>query len=136
MEFVERFPTDRLPSSGGVNATIVITMDLSTLLDGIGVASLDTGESITASQARRLACEAGIIPAVLSGTSHAHTSTAPDTTPTPTTPPTSQPTYPAGKSPSRGGREGSRCRMSVDLTPAGIECWERGHQEVGDPTGE
>ncbi|CUR58701.1 HNH nuclease [metagenome] len=71
-EYVERFPTDRLPSSGGVNATVVVTMDLATLLDGdhgTGVAALDTGESITAGQARRLACEAGIIPAVLGGTS-------------------------------------------------------------------
>ncbi len=69
MEYVERFPAGKLPSSGGVNATIVVTMDLSTLLDGIGVASLDTGQTITASQARRLACEAGIIPVVLGGTS-------------------------------------------------------------------
>ncbi len=71
MEHVERFPAGKLPSSGGVNATIVVTMDLSTLLDGIGVASLDTGETITASQARGLACAAGIIHAVLGGKSHA-----------------------------------------------------------------
>ena len=35
-EYVERFPTDRLPSSGGVNATVVVTMDLATLLGGHG----------------------------------------------------------------------------------------------------
>lgn len=65
LEYVERFPATDLPSSGGVNATVVVTMDLESLIEGTGVASLDTGQSITASQARRLACEAGIIPAVL-----------------------------------------------------------------------
>ncbi len=44
-------------------------MDLATLLGGLKAASLDTGERISADQARRLACEAGIIPAVLGGAS-------------------------------------------------------------------
>ncbi len=52
-----------------MNATIVVTMDLATLLGGLKAASLDTGETITADTARRLACEAGIIPAVLGGKS-------------------------------------------------------------------
>ena len=36
MEYVERFPTDRLPHTGGVNATIVVTIDLDTLVAGTG----------------------------------------------------------------------------------------------------
>jgi hypothetical protein len=36
-----------------------------TLTGGLRAASLDTGQKITAATARRLACEAGIIPAVL-----------------------------------------------------------------------
>ena len=68
-ELIERYPTSKLPAAGGVNATIVVTMDLATLLGGLKAASLDTGETITADQARRLACEAGIIPAVLGGKS-------------------------------------------------------------------
>ena len=68
-EYVERYPADELPTAGGVNATVVVTMSLDTLLGGLRAASLDTGGVITASQARRLACEAGIIPAVLNGTS-------------------------------------------------------------------
>ena len=68
-ELIERYPTSKLPAAGGVNATIVVTMDLATLLGGLKSASLDTGETITADQARRLACEAGIIPAVLGGQS-------------------------------------------------------------------
>jgi len=66
-EYIEHYPTDRLPNSGGVNATVVITMDISTLLGGIKAASLDTGEKITAGEARRIACEAGLISAVLDG---------------------------------------------------------------------
>src|SRR6476620_10134761 len=68
-ELIERYPTDRLPAAGGVNATIVVTMDLATLVGGLKAASLDTGETITADTARRLACEAGILPAVLGGKS-------------------------------------------------------------------
>ena len=69
IEWIERYPTDRLPSSGGVSATVVVTMGLGTLMGGLAAASLDSGTRISAGQARRLACEAGIIPAVLGGTS-------------------------------------------------------------------
>ncbi|GCD89781.1 HNH endonuclease [Nocardioides sp. LS1] len=69
VELIERYPVKRLPKAGGVNATVVVTMDISTLMGGLKAASLDTGERITAGQARRLACEAGIIPAVLGGKS-------------------------------------------------------------------
>lgn len=69
MDLVERIPADLLPGSGGVNASVVVTMTLQQLHDGLGVASLDTGTDISAAQARRLACEAGIIPAVLGGSS-------------------------------------------------------------------
>ena len=68
-ELIERYPTDKLPAAGGVNATVVVTMDLATLMGGLKAASLDTGETITADTARRWACEAGIIPAVLGGKS-------------------------------------------------------------------
>ena len=44
-------------------------MDLETLLGGIKAASLDTGGRISAGEARRLACRAGIIPVVLGGPS-------------------------------------------------------------------
>jgi hypothetical protein len=64
-EYLERYPTDRLPHAGGLNATVVVTMDVDSLTAGLKAASLDTGEKISASLARRLACEAGIIPAVL-----------------------------------------------------------------------
>ncbi len=68
-ELIQRYPTKDLPKAGGVNATVVVTMTLDALLGGLKAARLDTGESISAGQARRLACEAGIIPAVLGGKS-------------------------------------------------------------------
>ncbi|WP_197025201.1 HNH endonuclease signature motif containing protein [Nocardioides sp. URHA0032] len=69
-ELIERYPVHQLPQTGGVSATIVVTMTLDSLLGKLEQAALlDTGERITAATARRLACEAGIIPAVLGGNS-------------------------------------------------------------------
>lgn len=63
---------DQLPTSGGCGATVVVTMTLQQLLpdlDEAGVCSLDTDGRISAAEARRLACAAGIIPMVLGGKS-------------------------------------------------------------------
>jgi hypothetical protein len=65
IEYVERYPSDATPQTAGVNATIVITMTLEQLLGEHATALLDDGTRMTAGQARRLACEAGIIPVVL-----------------------------------------------------------------------
>ncbi len=65
MEYVSRYPTDRLPHSGGMSANVVVTMTLETLMGGLKAAQLDTGHRISPGLARKLACEAGIIPAVL-----------------------------------------------------------------------
>ena len=48
---------------------IVITMDLATLLGGIRPATLPSGDAISAGEARRLACQATLIPMVLDGES-------------------------------------------------------------------
>ena len=74
-QLIEAIPAKSLPKAGGTGATIVVTMRLDQLLadldqaglHGAGVCDLDTGGQITAGQARRLACTAGIIPAVLGG---------------------------------------------------------------------
>ncbi len=68
-EFIERYPADRVPDAGGVNATAVVIMTLETLMGGLKAAHLDTGEKISAGQARRLASQAKIIPVVLGGKS-------------------------------------------------------------------
>jgi hypothetical protein len=69
VELLEHLPTDQL--SGKVAATIVVTLDHRTLLDQLAqkVTATDTGEPISASEARRLACNAGIVPAMLGGPS-------------------------------------------------------------------
>lgn len=59
-----------MPSSqGGSPFTLVVTIGLDALMSGIGAASLDAGGRISAGEARRLACNAGIIPMVLNGNS-------------------------------------------------------------------
>jgi hypothetical protein len=68
-ELIQRYPTDLLPNAGGLNATVVVTMTLETLEGRLQAASLDTGERLSPGLARRLACEAGVIPAVLGGPS-------------------------------------------------------------------
>lgn len=65
IEYVERYPADHTPQTAGVNATVVVTMTLEQLLGEHTTALLDDGTRMSAAQARRLACEAGIIPAVL-----------------------------------------------------------------------
>ncbi|MEN8705108.1 MAG: DUF222 domain-containing protein, partial [Nocardioides marinisabuli] len=69
VELIERLDPKRLPRAGGVNATVVVTMTLATLRGGLAAAALDTGGRISAGNARRLACEAGIVPVVLDGKS-------------------------------------------------------------------
>ena len=69
LDYIETRPEDSIPSAGGVPATVVVTMQLETLLGGLRAASLDTGDRISAGEARRLACRAGILPIVLGGPS-------------------------------------------------------------------
>jgi hypothetical protein len=80
-ELIERYPVGKLPQSGGVNATVVVTMTLEQLLGGHGAAKVIGGTVpthplsgavgpdgellISAGEARRLACQSGVIPAVL-----------------------------------------------------------------------
>jgi hypothetical protein len=67
--YIERYPTDRLPQAGGLDATVVVTMTLETLMGGLKAAQLDTGTRISPGLARKLACQAGAIPVVLGGKS-------------------------------------------------------------------
>ena len=70
VELIEAYPKDRLPQSGGTDATIVVTIDEHVLYGDLQRAGLlDTGEKISPSAARRLACTAGLHPAVLGGRS-------------------------------------------------------------------
>ncbi|WP_168929802.1 HNH endonuclease signature motif containing protein [Nocardioides sp. GY 10127] len=66
-EWIDRFPAERLPSSGGVAARVVVTMTLADLVGTARSVTLDTGTRVSAGQARRWVCEAGLVPAVLGG---------------------------------------------------------------------
>ena len=62
---------EHLPARGhaGNACEVLVTIDLEGLLTGLGAARLDTGVATTAGEARRLACNAGLVPAVLDGDS-------------------------------------------------------------------
>ncbi|MFT4010121.1 MAG: DUF222 domain-containing protein [Nocardioidaceae bacterium] len=65
-ELLERINPDDLPRQGGLPATVVVTMTLETLLGGLKPAQLQgTDVLLSPGLARRLACETGVIPAVL-----------------------------------------------------------------------
>ena len=66
-QLLERLPTDHL--HGKVAATVVVTLDLDVLRGQVRAAGLDTGDLVSAAEARRLACQAGLVPAVLDGRS-------------------------------------------------------------------
>jgi hypothetical protein len=66
---LERLPQHATPSQGGDSASLTVTIDHEKLADALGVARLGTGHAISAGEARRLACTAGILPVVLSGDS-------------------------------------------------------------------
>ncbi len=66
---LETLDPGRLPVHGGDATAVVVTIDLATLTDGLGVASLGSDTLITAAEARRLACTAKVLPMVLGGDS-------------------------------------------------------------------
>ncbi len=66
-DVLEHLPTDHLHHK--VAATIVVTLDLDTLRGQLKAAGLDTGDLVSAAEARRLACQAALVPTVLDGPS-------------------------------------------------------------------
>jgi hypothetical protein len=78
-QFLESIDPKRLPVHGGDVTTLIVTMPLDSLRAELATADIlssgmvpgddTTGGQITASQARRLACTANIIPSVLGGAS-------------------------------------------------------------------
>lgn len=75
---LEHLDPRRLPIHGGDATTVIVTIDHHTLINelrgsdltGAAGVALCGDQPITAAQARRLACTANILPAVLSGDSH------------------------------------------------------------------
>ncbi|WNV86161.1 DUF222 domain-containing protein [Umezawaea sp. Da 62-37] len=54
-----------LPIEAGERPHVTVTVDYKTLVSGVGTATLGDSSVISAGEARRIACTAGIIPAVL-----------------------------------------------------------------------
>lgn len=67
VELLEHLPTDHL--NARTAATVVVTMTKEQLLADLAAAGSDVGHDVSAREARRLACGAGIMPAVLGGPS-------------------------------------------------------------------
>jgi hypothetical protein len=69
-ELLERIDPDALPDHGGDSTTVVVTISEDQLRDSLGAAGLGLdAERLSVGEARRLACEAQILPVVLGGTS-------------------------------------------------------------------
>ena len=63
---IETYDVDQLPRHGGHGTTVFITMSIEDLRNDLGTAALGfDGEQITAAEARRMACNADLIPVVL-----------------------------------------------------------------------
>jgi hypothetical protein len=59
--------TGQLPDNGGDRPQVAVTLDWKTLREQVGAARLDDGATISPAAARRLACDAGLLPVVLGG---------------------------------------------------------------------
>ncbi|MFE4000148.1 DUF222 domain-containing protein [Nocardioides sp. YIM B13467] len=63
---VETYDVDQLPRHGGHGTTVFITMSVNDVRKDLGTAALGfDGEQITAAEARRMACNADLVPVVL-----------------------------------------------------------------------
>lgn len=65
--FLEDVDPKRMPLHGGNATSVVVLIDEARLRAGVGVATTTTGQSLSIAQVRRLACAAGVLPAVLGG---------------------------------------------------------------------
>ncbi|MEU7779415.1 HNH endonuclease signature motif containing protein [Micromonospora parva] len=61
--------TGQLPDNGGDRPQLVVTVSLNELVNGVRAGTLETGTRLTPGAVRRLACDAGVLPAVLDGNS-------------------------------------------------------------------
>ncbi|MEU5961305.1 DUF222 domain-containing protein [Micromonospora parva] len=61
--------TGQLPDNGGDRPQLVVTVSLDELINGVRAGTLETGTRLTPGAVRRLACDAGVLPAVLDGNS-------------------------------------------------------------------
>ncbi len=71
VEYIENYPTDKLPNLGGLAATVVIIAEADVFTKGARKAgTTDAGVKVSPGQLLRWACQAKIIPAVLDKDGH------------------------------------------------------------------
>ncbi|MFG1838663.1 DUF222 domain-containing protein [Micromonospora sp. NPDC049175] len=61
--------TGQLPDNGGDRPQLVVIVSLDDLVNGVRAGTVETGVRLTPGAVRRLACDAGVLPAVLGGDS-------------------------------------------------------------------
>ncbi|MGC4810512.1 DUF222 domain-containing protein [Micromonospora sp. DT228] len=61
--------TGHLPDNGGDRPQLMVTVSLDDLVNGVRAGTVETGVRLTPGAVRRLACDAGVLPAVLGGDS-------------------------------------------------------------------
>jgi hypothetical protein len=64
---LENLPAKGLPQHGGTATSVMVMIGWEEMRGGLGTAATSTGDTLTAEQARRLACQADILPVVLNG---------------------------------------------------------------------
>lgn len=64
---LEHLPADGLPIHGGTATSVMVMIDLESLRSEAGAAVTAVGGAMSASEVRRLACGAGVLPVVLGG---------------------------------------------------------------------
>jgi hypothetical protein len=68
-ELINHLPTDALPQSGGLAATVAVTIDLDDLRTCTGTATNTSGTTMSAARAQRMACNAHLVALLLDGQS-------------------------------------------------------------------
>lgn len=68
-QLLEHLPVDKLPDHGASTPTVIVTIDADQLISNLGEALLDDETPVSPGQARRWACNANLVPAVLDGES-------------------------------------------------------------------
>ena len=66
-ELINHLPTGALPVSGGLAATVAVTIDIDDLRTGQGTATNTSGTTMSATKAQRLACNAHLVALYLDG---------------------------------------------------------------------
>jgi hypothetical protein len=65
--FQRTMAAGELPANGGDKAQLVVTVSYDPLRQAVSAATLDTGAQLSPEAVRRIACDCGVIPAVLDG---------------------------------------------------------------------